>query len=80
MENFLADEAIVCVDDWRFAADSQSYAKAGTEKAIAESKNQWKLLYDLPARYNGDRALWWNGVAVFSFQRVGTPEGPFVRP
>ena len=37
VEPFLADEALVLVDDWRFAPDSQSYAKAGTERAIAES-------------------------------------------
>ena len=65
----LADEAVVIVDDWRWAADSTSYAEAGTRKAIAESKNQWQLLYVLPARYNGDHGLWWNAVAVFAFRR-----------
>lgn len=69
-EDLLADTALVIVDDWRFAADSQSYAKIGTERAIAESKHAWTLLFDLPARFNGDQALWWNGVGVFAFQRV----------
>lgn len=68
-EPFLADEALVLVDDWRFAPDSQSYAKAGTERAMAESSHRWKLLYNLPARYNGDRAMWWNGVGVFEFRK-----------
>jgi len=69
VENLLSDEAVVIVDDWRFAEDSKSYAKVGTEKAIAESSHEWKVLYELPARYNGDRAMWWNGVCVFSFRR-----------
>jgi predicted O-methyltransferase YrrM len=69
-EPLLADEALVLVDDWRYAEDSQSYAKNGTERAIAESANAWRLLYELPARFNGDRALWWNGVGVLSFRRV----------
>lgn len=65
VEPLLADIALVIIDDWRFARDSQSYAKAATEQAISESKRHWQLLYDLPARYNGDHAMWWNGVAVF---------------
>ena len=69
VEPFLADEALVIVDDWRFAPDSQSHAKAATLRAIAESAHDWKLLYELPARFNGDRAMWWNGVGVLSFRR-----------
>jgi hypothetical protein len=65
-EPFLARKAIVIVDDWRFAADSQSFAKEATERAISESSRNWQLLYDLPARYNGDHGLWWNGVAVYA--------------
>jgi predicted O-methyltransferase YrrM len=68
-EHRLADEALVIVDDWRFGRDSDSYAEAGTRKAIAQSKNQWRILYALPARYNGDHALWWNGVAILAFHR-----------
>lgn len=68
-EPFLAVEAIVIIDDWRFAQDSESYAKAGTLRAIGESKNQWLLLHELKAKYNGDRVLWWNGVGVLSFKR-----------
>ena len=73
VEPFLAEEALVLVDDWRFAPDSQSYAKAGTQRAITESEHGWTLLYELPARYNGDRALWWNGVAIFRFQKRPNP-------
>ena len=70
VEPLLADEALVIIDDWRLASDSPSYAKAGTMRAIGESVHTWRLLYDLPARFNGDRAMWWNGVAVFSFDRA----------
>jgi len=69
VEPFLADEAIVLVDDWRFERDSQSYARAGTLRALEESEHQWQLLYELPARFNGDKAMWWNGVAVLGFSR-----------
>lgn len=68
-EPFLADTALVLVDDWRLAADSGSYAEAGTLRAMRDSKHDWKLLYELSARYNGDYGLWWNGVGVLSFQR-----------
>jgi hypothetical protein len=69
IEPFLSDQALVIVDDWRHAPDSQSYAKAGTLKATGESQHQWQLLYDLPVRHNCDRAMWWNGVAVLAFRR-----------
>lgn len=70
VEPFLADEALVLVDDWRLARDSGSYAKSGTLRALADSPYHWALLYELPARYNGDLGLWWNGVGVLWFQRV----------
>ncbi len=70
VEPFLADEALVLVDDWRLAQDSGSYAKAGTLRAIAESPYHWALLYELPARKNGDLGLWWNGVGVLWFRRM----------
>lgn len=68
VEPLLAAEAIVIIDDWRFAEDSRSYAKVGTERAMQESVHEWKILYELPARFNGDRAMWWNGVGVLSFR------------
>jgi len=66
VENLLAPVSLVIVDDWRYAKDSRSYAKKGTEKAISESSRRWEMLCDLPARFNGDHAMWWNGVAVYS--------------
>ncbi len=69
-EPFLAEQACVIIDDWRCTPDSGSYAEAGTKRAIAESPHAWRMLYDLPARFNGDRAMWWNGVAVYSFFRA----------
>jgi predicted O-methyltransferase YrrM len=69
VEPFLANEALVLVDDWRFAPDSQSYARAATLRAAEESEHDWTLLNELPARFNGDRASWWNGVGVLSFRR-----------
>jgi predicted O-methyltransferase YrrM len=71
VERILADTALVIVDDWRPAHDGVSTyaAKAGTESAISHSANEWKILYELPARRNGDRYLWWNGVGVLSFHR-----------
>lgn len=70
VEPFLADNALVLIDDWRLAGDSGSHAKAGTLRAITESAHRWALLYELPARMNGDLGLWWNGVGVLWFQRV----------
>lgn len=69
VEPLLSNEALIIVDDWRFAEDSKSYAKMGTEKAIKESSNKWETLYNLPARYNGDHAMWWNGVCILAFKR-----------
>jgi predicted O-methyltransferase YrrM len=74
-EPLLADQALVIVDDWRLAADSGSYAEAGTMRAVSESQHQWELLHVLPARYNGDLEMWWNGVAVLSFRRNGAARG-----
>lgn len=68
-EHLLSDNALVLVDDWRFDDDSHSYAKAGTLKAVEESTESYKLLYELPARHNGDHGMWWNGVGVFAFSR-----------
>jgi predicted O-methyltransferase YrrM len=66
IEPLLAPTALVIVDDWRFESDSQSYAKEATIRAINESRRSWNLLYELPARFNGDHAMWWNGVGVLS--------------
>jgi len=69
VESHLADSALVVVDDWRFAEDSRSYAEAGTLQAMSESSNDWKILYVLPARFNGDLDQWWNGLGILGFER-----------
>lgn len=69
VEPILANEALVIIDDWRYAEDSGSYAEAATRRAIAESPNTWRIQWVLPARYNGDLAMWWNGVVVLLFSR-----------
>ena len=69
VEPHLADRALVVVDDWRFAEDSRSYAEAGTLQAISESPNDWRVLYTLPARFNGDLDQWWNGLGILGFER-----------
>jgi predicted O-methyltransferase YrrM len=71
VEPLLANQALVIIDDWRFAKDSGSYAEVATRRAIAESPNTWQIQWILPARYNGDLDMWWNGVAVLGFQRNG---------
>ncbi len=68
-EPFLTPHALVIIDDWRFASDSDSYAKKGTLRAVSESCQYWDLLYELPARRNGDHDMWWNGVALLAFRR-----------
>jgi hypothetical protein len=73
VEDQLADRAIVIVDDWRFAPDSPSYAEAGTRHAMQQSFNKWTITHVLPARFNGDKEQWWNGVAVISFDRRYAP-------
>jgi predicted O-methyltransferase YrrM len=72
-ERVLADEALVIVDDWRYAPDSGSRAEAGTLRAMADSNNNWTVLLTLPARHNGDNAMWWNGVGILRFRRRARP-------
>jgi predicted O-methyltransferase YrrM len=68
-EPILADHALVVVDDWRHAADSGSRAEEGTRRAISQSQNMWEIMRVLPARRNGDRDLWWNGLGILQFER-----------
>jgi predicted O-methyltransferase YrrM len=72
IEPLLARRAIVIIDDWRYAPDSQSRAEAGTKRALAESSNAWRIEHVLPARRNGDVGAWWNGVCVLSFEDKGS--------
>ncbi len=63
-EEHLADAAVVVIDDWDFAP-----VRPATVAAVEESVHDWKLLYELPARFNGDRETWWNGVGILTFHR-----------
>jgi predicted O-methyltransferase YrrM len=72
-EPLFSDHTLVIIDDWRFASDSQSYAKEGTLKAISESQRIWNQFYELPARFNGDHGMWWNGIAVFASEIAKKP-------
>jgi len=67
VEPLLSDRALVIVDDWR--KDSGSFAEAGTKRAISQSQHHWSIQWVLPSRYNGDLAMWWNGVAILVFNR-----------
>jgi predicted O-methyltransferase YrrM len=67
VEPLLSDRALVIVDDWR--QESGSFAEAGSKRAISQSRHSWSIPWVLPARYNGDLAMWWNGVAILTFQR-----------
>lgn len=70
VEPLLSDTAVVIVDDWRRAADSGSFAEEATRRAMSDSAHHWSIQWVLPARANGDYALWWNGVAVLTFART----------
>jgi hypothetical protein len=64
VEPVLANDAIVIISNW-----NDPPVRKGTYEAIEGSDNSWGLLYDLPARYKNDVEMWWNGMAVFSFNR-----------
>lgn len=57
--NVLDDEFICIVDDWNHKYDN---VRRGTEEAFKQLS--YNVLYSqvLPARFNGDRDLWWNGI------------------
>ena len=67
VESLLSDRALIIVDDWR--SESGSFAEAGTKRAISQSRHGWSIQWVLPSRYNGDLAMWWNGVAILTFIR-----------
>jgi len=57
--DILDDEFICIVDDWNHKHDN---VRKGTEEAFKQLS--YKVLHSeiLPARYNGDKDLWWNGI------------------
>jgi hypothetical protein len=58
-DSVLNDVFVAVVDDWNWQR-----VEFGTRKAIA--KLNYEVLFEriLPARHNGDRELWWNGLFV----------------
>ncbi len=57
----LAEVFVLCVDDWNFP-----HVRAGTRAAFDALSTDLDMLYEteLPARFNGDKELWWNGMLV----------------
>ena len=62
----LASVFVLCVDDWNFP-----HVRAGTRAAFDALSADLDMLYEteLPARFNGDKDLWWNGMLVAVFQK-----------
>ncbi len=63
-DSILDDTFIAIVDDWNHLP-----AQEGTRAAF--KKLNYHILYEiiLPARYNGDREIWWNGFYVAVIQK-----------
>jgi hypothetical protein len=57
--DILDDEFICIVDDWNHKYDN---VRKGTEEAFKQL--YYNVLYSqvLPARFNGDKDMWWNGI------------------
>lgn len=68
-ERFLADEALVIVDDTAWAEVSSANADA------TRYWPQFRLVADFASPYNSE-PRWWNGIEVFTFRRADVPTGP----
>jgi hypothetical protein len=55
----LENEFIFICDDWN-APEAQTGTKKGIEKTGLKILNEWVL----PARFNGDKENWWNGLYI----------------
>jgi hypothetical protein len=66
-ENMLADKAVIVIDDWNWQT-----VREGTWKGLAFSGLRVRYFAEVftPGRRNLDAAGFWNGVAVFSVERV----------
>ena len=62
---FLDDVFIFIVDDW-----NSDDVKKGTRRAIDLTGVKVHKEWELPANYNGDRELWWNGYYVAVCEKV----------
>lgn len=61
----LTEQFIFIVDDW-----NHEPARQGTYNGIKAVEAQILHHYELPAKYNGDRDLWWNGLGVFILEKT----------
>lgn len=64
----LADEAILIIDDTNTDGVLEA-TRLALHECGAEVLHEWNL----PARYNGDKEQWWNGVTVFLLQKPQVP-------
>lgn len=60
----LNEESIIIIDDFNLQE-----AKLGTEAALKETGLKILEKYELPARFNGDTELYWNGVLVLKVKK-----------
>lgn len=60
----LNDECIIIVDDY-----NTKEAKFGTESALKETGLKVLERYELPARFNGDKEQYWNGILVIKVKK-----------
>jgi hypothetical protein len=56
---YMADQFVFIVDDW-----NSNQVKRGTRKGIADCDLHVLKEWELPARHNGDKEQWWNGLYV----------------
>jgi len=62
---FFANEVLIFVDDWNW-----QQVQDGTWEGISEINYKKIWHKSLPARMNGDRELWWNGIGVFHLEML----------
>jgi hypothetical protein len=65
--NSILDDVFICaIDDWNHKYNN---VQIGTQRAFAQLG--YKVAYDvaLPAKFNGDRDLWWNGFYIAVVQK-----------
>lgn len=64
IEKHLASESLIIIDDWNHAP-----VKPGTLAGAAEFPGKFELVLELPAKFNGDCSLFWNGLGVLAYHR-----------
>ena len=62
--DLLEDEFLYVCDDWN-APDAKKGTQQGILKTGLKILNEWFL----PAKFNGDKENWWNGVYVINAQK-----------